>query len=80
MPDTIGVDPEALRADVREKYREVAARPNRNPPVPRRARGHRRARRGRRSAGGATVRGLMPRMATAVPYLGYIVVTATKAQ
>jgi arsenite methyltransferase len=28
MPDTIPVDPEALRADVREKYREVALEPN----------------------------------------------------
>lgn len=28
MPETIGVDPEALRADVREKYREVALRPD----------------------------------------------------
>jgi SAM-dependent methyltransferase len=28
MPDTIPVDPEALRADVREKYREVALRPD----------------------------------------------------
>ena len=27
MPDTIPVDPEALRADVREKYREVALHP-----------------------------------------------------
>jgi SAM-dependent methyltransferase len=27
MPDTIPVDPEALRADVREKYREVAVHP-----------------------------------------------------
>ncbi|MEX2293428.1 MAG: methyltransferase domain-containing protein [Acidimicrobiales bacterium] len=28
MPDTIPVDPEALRADVREKYREVALDPD----------------------------------------------------
>jgi SAM-dependent methyltransferase len=28
MPDTIPVDPEALRADVREKYREVALHPD----------------------------------------------------
>jgi SAM-dependent methyltransferase len=28
MPETIGVDPEALRADVREKYREVALNPD----------------------------------------------------
>jgi arsenite methyltransferase len=28
MPDTIPVDPEALRADVREKYREVATNPS----------------------------------------------------
>jgi SAM-dependent methyltransferase len=28
MPDTIPVDPEALRADVREKYREVALDPS----------------------------------------------------
>ena len=28
MPDAIPVDPEALRADVREKYREVAVHPN----------------------------------------------------
>jgi arsenite methyltransferase len=28
MPETISVDPEALRADVREKYREVALRPD----------------------------------------------------
>ena len=28
MPETIGVDPEALRADVREKYREVALYPD----------------------------------------------------
>ena len=28
MPDTISVDPEALRADVREKYREVALHPD----------------------------------------------------
>ena len=28
MPETIGVDPEALRADVREKYREVALHPD----------------------------------------------------
>ncbi|MEO6629231.1 MAG: hypothetical protein ABIP03_11765 [Aquihabitans sp.] len=27
MPDTIPVDPEALRTDVREKYREVALHP-----------------------------------------------------
>jgi arsenite methyltransferase len=27
MPDTIPIDPEALRADVREKYREVALHP-----------------------------------------------------
>src|ERR671911_2187609 len=28
MPETIGVDPEALRADVREKYRDVALHPD----------------------------------------------------
>ena len=28
MPETIPVDPEALRADVREKYREVALHPD----------------------------------------------------
>ena len=28
MPETISVDPEALRADVREKYREVAIHPD----------------------------------------------------
>src|SRR5215210_9369670 len=28
MPDTIPVDPDALRADVREKYREVALHPD----------------------------------------------------
>ena len=28
MPETIGVDPEALRADVRDKYREVALHPD----------------------------------------------------
>src|SRR5918993_488956 len=28
MPDTIPVDPEALRADVREKYRDVALHPD----------------------------------------------------
>ena len=28
MPETIGVDPEALRADVRDKYKEVALQPD----------------------------------------------------
>jgi SAM-dependent methyltransferase len=28
MPETVGVDPEALRADVREKYRDVALHPD----------------------------------------------------